>query len=88
MNEVDSGRVVCFCESGASAGEASDLPDFTKLVEHIYEEGRTEPDAVECEALHCEAEEECLRRPQLDKDLGLLERHERLGQQVLRRTEI
>lgn len=88
MNEVDDGRVVFFCGSGVSAGEGSDLPDFAKLVKHVYEKRRIEPDTVEREALHCELEDENLRRPQLDKALGLLERPKRLGPQVLRRTVV
>ena len=88
MNEVDSGRVVFFCGSGVSAGEGSELPDFAKLVSHVYTERREVPDPVEREALHCDVEDENLRRPQLDKALGLLERPERLGPQVLRGTVI
>ena len=88
MNEVDSGRVVFFCGSGISASEGSGLPDFAKLVKHVYTERRVVPDPVEREALHCDVEDENLRRPQLDKALGLLERPERLGPQVLRRTVI
>ena len=88
MNEVDSGQVVFFCGSGISAGEGSGLPDFAKLVKHIYNDRRIVPDPVEREALHCDVQDENLRRPQLDKALGLLERPERLGPQVLRRTVI
>ena len=88
MNEVDDGLVVFFCGSGISAGEGSELPDFAKLVKHVYEERRVAPDRVEREALHFDVEPENLRRPQLDKALALLERPERLGPQVLRRTVI
>ena len=88
MNEVDDGQVVFFCGSGVSAGEGSELPDFAKLVKHVYDERREVPDRVEREALHCDVEDEKLRRPQLDKALALLERRERLGTQVLRRTVI
>ena len=43
---------------------------------------------MEREALHCDVPDEHLRRPQLDKALALLERPNRLGPQVLRRTVI
>ena len=88
MNEVDDGRVVFFCGSGISAGAGSGLPDFAKLVKYVYKERRVVPDRVEREALHCDVEDKKLRRPQLDKALALLERRERLGTQVLRRTVI
>ena len=88
MNEVDDGLVVFFCGSGISAGEGSELPDFAKLVEHVYDERRQVPDRVEREALHLDVEPEKLRRPQLDKALALLERPDRLGPQLLRRTVI
>lgn len=88
MNEVDDGHVVFFCGSGVSAGEGSKLPDFAKLVTHVYEKHRKVPDRVEREALHCDVKDKQLRRPQLDKALALLERPERLGPEVLRRTVI
>ncbi len=52
MNEVDEGSVVFFCGAGGSAGDASNLPNFEKLVVHVYKANRIEPDAVEHEALH------------------------------------
>ena len=88
MTEVEDGRVVFFCGSGVSAGEGSELPDFAKLVKHVYKKRREVPDPVEREALHSDVEDENLRRPQLDKALGLLERPERLGPQIMRRTVI
>ena len=88
MNEVDSGSVVFFCGAGVSAGDGSGLPDFAELVDHVYEANRMEPDEVEREALHRDEPEPGLRKPQFDKALGLLERPERLGAPVLRRTVI
>ena len=88
MNEVDSGSVVFFCGAGVSRGDGSGLPNFAELVDDVYEEFRMEPDGVEREALHRDEPEPGLRRPQFDKALGLLERPERLGASVLRRTVI
>ena len=88
MNEVDADTVVFFCGAGISAGASSGLPDFSKLVDDIYKQHRLAPDAVEREALHLDAKDSPLWRPQLDKVLGLLERPERLGPSVLRRTVI
>ena len=88
MNEVDDGHVVFFCGSGVSAGQGSELPDFAKLVKHVYKKHRKVPDRVEREALHCDVKDEHLRRPQLDKALGLLERPERLRPKLMRRTVI
>ena len=88
MNELDDDRVVFFCGAGISVGPGSELPDFAKLVEHVYEANHMEPDPVEREALDCEEENPERRRPSFDKALGLLERQERLGAQALRRTII
>ena len=88
MNEVDTGSVVFFCGAGVSRGDGSGLPDFAELVEHVYETNRMEPDEVEREALHRDEPNADLWRPQFDKALGLLERPERLGAPVLRRTVI
>ena len=88
MNEVDSGSVVFFCGAGISAGDGSGLPNFTELVDHVYETNRMEPDEVEREALHRDEPDPGLRKPQFDKALGLLERPGRLGAPVLRRTVI
>ncbi|MXY39709.1 MAG: hypothetical protein F4Y62_07920 [Rhodospirillaceae bacterium] len=79
LNELDSGKVVFFCGAGVSMGSGSDLPDFGKLVRHVYVARRIEPDAVEREALKSGA---------LDKVLGLLERDERLGARAMRRTVV
>ena len=88
MNEVDDGAVVFFCGAGVSAGEASRLPNFAGLVDCVYEEHRYVPDAVERNALHLDVTDPLLRRPQLDKVLGLLEREDRIGADVVRRTVI
>ena len=88
MNEVDSGSVVFFCGAGISRGDGSGLPNFAELVDHVYEANRMEPDEVEREALHLDQPDPGLRRPQFDKALGLLERPERLGASVLRRTVV
>ena len=88
MNEVDTGSVIFFCGAGVSGGDGSGLPNFAELVDHVYEANRMEPDEVEREALHCDEPNPDLRRPQFDKALGLLERQERLGAPVLRRTVI
>ena len=88
MNEVDTGSVVFFCGAGVSRGNGSGLPDFAELVNHVYEWNHMEPDEVEREALHCDELNPDLRSPQFDKALGLLERPERLGAPVLRRTVI
>ena len=88
MNEADTSSVVFFCGAGVSCGGGSGLPNFAELVDHVYQENRIEPDEVEQEALHLDAPEPGLRRPQFDKALGLLERPERLGASVLRHTVI
>ncbi len=88
MNEADTGSVVFFCGAGVSRGGGSGLPNFAELVDHVYQENRMEPDDVEREALHLDAPEPSLRRPQFDKALGLLERPERLGASALRHTVI
>ena len=88
MNEVDTGSVVFFCGAGVSRGDGSGLPDFAELVDHVYEANRMELDEVERETLHCDEPNPDLRKPQFDKALGLLERPERLGAPVLRRTVI
>ena len=88
MNEVDAGSAVFFCGAGVSVGEGSQLPNFARLVDHVYEANRMEPDDVEREALHVDEPNPSLRKPQFDKALGLLERPERLGASVLRRTVI
>ncbi len=79
LNELDGGKVVFFCGAGVSAGAGSSLPNFEDLVKHVYAENHIEPDTVETEARDSRA---------LDKVLGLLERDERLGTHVLRRTVI
>ena len=88
MNELDSGGVVFFCGAGISVGSGSGLPDFADLVQHVYTANHMEPDAVEREALDAEEQHPDRRRPNFDKALGLLERPNRLGAQVLRRTVI
>ena len=88
LNELDSRKVVFFCGAGISVGPGSGLPGFADLVKHVYEANHIEPDAVEREALDLAEEDAGLRRPNLDKALGLLERPERLGTQALRRTII
>ena len=79
LNELDGGKVVFFCGAGVSVGTGSGLPGFEDLVDHVYAANHIVPDAVEKEALGSRA---------LDKTLGLLERDERLGARVLRRTVI
>ena len=51
------------------------------LVDHVYEANRMgkDEDEVEREALHLDEPDPGLRKPQLDKALGLLESPERLG---------
>ena len=98
MNELDSRRVVFFCGSGISKGPASNLPSFVCLVKHVYQANRLEPDDIEREALDLDTSEDIdvlykenpdrRRRPNLDKALGLLEREDRLGAEVLRRSVI
>ena len=81
MNEVDTGGVFFFCGAGISTGDGSELPSFAELVDHVYEANRMgkDEDEVEREALHLDEPDPGLRKPQLDKALGLLERPERLG---------
>ena len=79
LNELDGGKVVFFCGAGVSAGAGSGLPNFPDLVDYVYTANHIQPDTVEKEALDIRA---------LDKVLGLLERDERLGARVLRRTVI
>ena len=79
LNELDGGKVVFFCGAGVSVGAGSGLPGFRDLVDHVYAANHIVPDTVEQEALDSRA---------LDKALGLLERDERLGVRVLRRTVI
>ena len=79
LNELDGGKFVFFCGAGVSVGAGSGLPNFVDLVDHVYAANHIKPDAVEKEALDSRA---------LDKVLGLLERDERLGARVLRRTVI
>ena len=86
MNDLDDGKVVFFCGAGVSAGPGSDLPDFAELVDHVYDAHHIEPDEVEREALDLKRENTVERRPNFDKALGLLERPNRLGAEVLRRT--
>ena len=88
MNEVDADAVVFFCGAGISAGKSSRLPGFSRLVDDVYKQHRLFPDSVEREALHRDAKGTPAWRPQLDKALGLLERHERLGRPLLRQTVI
>ena len=88
LNELDSGNVAFFCGAGISASPGSDLPGFARLVEYVYEANHIMPDAVEREALDLEEANPARQRPIFDKALGLLERSERLGTQVLRRTVI
>ena len=90
MNDVDNGNVVFFCGAGVSRGDGSGLPDFAELVDHVYQAHRMDQDEdeVEREALHRDEPNQDLRKPQFDKALGLLERPERLGALVLRRTVI
>ena len=88
LNELDSGNVVFFCGAGISAGPGSGLPNFEDLVKHVYKANHIKPDPVESEALDLEQSDPKLRRPSLDKVLGLLERDERLGTAALRRTVI
>jgi hypothetical protein len=88
MNELDSARAVFFCGAGISMGPASHLPNFGGLVEHVFQVNHLTPDAFESEALHLDEPDPDRRRPNLDKALGLLDRPERLGAQLLRRTVI
>ena len=88
MNELDNGRVVFFCGAGISAGQGSRLPNFADLLDHVYTANHLKPDAVEKEALDLEEQAPERRRPNFDRALGLLERPERLGAQILRRTVI
>ena len=88
MNELDSGRVVFFCGAGVSAGSNSRLPTFARLVDQVYSANDMEPDGVEQEALDRSEPNPDRRRPSFDKALGLLERPNRLGTRVLRRTVI
>ena len=88
MNELDNGRVVFFCGAGISAGQGSDLPNFADLLAHVYAVNHLGPDAFEKEALDLEEQAPERRRPNFDRALGLLERRERLGAQILRRTVI
>ena len=84
MNDLDNERVVFFCGAGVSAGPGSGLPGFKELVEHVYSANLMEPDSVEQAALDLPTE----RQPQFDKALGLLERPDRLGAELLRATVI
>ena len=45
MNELDSGRVVFFCNAGISSASDSVLSGFAGLVDHVYETNHmvTEP---------------------------------------------
>ena len=88
MNELDSGRVVFFCGAGISMGPSSDLPSFGGLVDHVYEVNHLKPDDVEKEALDLGEPNPARRRPSLDRVLGLLERSNRIGPEILRRTVI
>ena len=73
MNEVDTGGVVFFCGAGISTGDGSELPSFAELVDHVYEANRMgkDEDEVEREALHLDEPDPGLRKPQLDKALGV-----------------
>ena len=88
MNRLDSGRAVFFCGAGVSVGTGSGLPTFVDLVQHVYDKNGMTADEVEKQALHLDEPDEAKRRPQLDKALDLLERRDRLGATVLRRTVI
>ena len=88
MNRLDSGRAVFFCGAGVSVGAGSGLPTFVELVQHVYDKNGMKPDDVEKQALHLDVPDKTKRRPQLDKALDLLERSDRLGAAVLRRTVI
>lgn len=82
LNEHGNGNVVFFCGAGISVD--SGLPNFSKLVDHVYRVNKLEPDRVERQALDLDQLDEKLRKPKLDKVLGLLERPERLGSQMRR----
>ncbi len=69
-------------------GPASNLPSFSGLVEHVYQVNHLTPDTVEKEALDFDEPDRDRRRPNFDRALGLLERPDRLGGQMLRRTVI
>ena len=86
MNELDSAKVVFFCGAGVSAGPGSELPMFRDLVDYVYTANHLQPDSVEREALDLEEPDPTRRHPTFDKALGLLERPERLGPQILRQS--
>ena len=88
MNELDSGTVVFFCGAGVSAGQGSKLPGFKELVDQVYRDNHMKPDPVERMALDLDEPNPTRRQPQFDKALGLLERPDRLGVELLRETVI
>ena len=88
MNELDNGSVVFFCGAGISAVPGSELPQFRKLVQHLYAANHMEPDGVEREALDLDEADPGRRQAKFDKALGLLERPGRLGAQALRQSVI